>query len=425
MPFEHVELIEIRAWGKTIGAVSQGNTRNAYDFQFDYLQKDIKNYFPLNMPPRIRPYSFPGLSMDTWHGLPPGIADSLPDKFGNSIIDAELARRGASSSDVSVLDRLAYTGRRAMGALEFHPNNGPALPAPTSLDLNKLVHDARKAVAGTLGTDAESESALAQILAVGTSAGGARAKAVVNLDPVTNELTPGQLPRKGADSWLLKFDGVKDQTLGDGSGFGRIEYAYSLMAREAGIDMPQTQLYEENGRAHFMTRRFDRPGDVRRLHMQTLCAMAHLDYNTVHVHDYAQLQQTIKALGLGQEAANEAYRRMVFNYAAWNCDDHTKNHSFLMTPDGEWSLSPAYDVAFSYREDSKWVSEHLMAVNGKFLHVSRSEMLDFAETHGIAGAKSIIADVNDAISRWAEFADKAGVPPEDRADVEKYIDVLR
>lgn len=380
----------------------------------------------MNPAGRKSEFSFPGLSAETWSELPPGIADSLPDKFGNAIIDAEMARRGASRTQVTVLDRLAYTGSRAMGALEFLPATSPAAVDPTVLNLSELVVKARKTIASTLGTDAESEAALAQILAVGTSAGGARAKAVVNLNPRTGELTPGQEPTAGTEGWLLKFDGVQDEKLGDANGFGRIEYAYSLMAASAGINMPQTRLHEENGRAHFMIRRFDRPGDLRKLHMQSLCAMSQLDFNLTAVHDYAQLQQTIKDLNLGQDAKEEAFRRMVFNYAVWNCDDHTKNHSFLMNEwGGEWSLAPAYDVTFSYREDSVWVDQHLMGVNGKFLHVTADEMHRFGDQHGISNTKEIIGQVNAAVDNWGAFATEAEVSAENRNMVEKYLGQIR
>ncbi|WP_404289199.1 type II toxin-antitoxin system HipA family toxin [Glutamicibacter arilaitensis] len=427
MTFEHVTVVEVKAWGETIGALNRGSTRNAYTFEFAPGRTKRRDFFPLSMKPSGRKniYAFPGLSTETWSELPPGIADSLPDRFGNAIIDAEMSRRGADPSQVSVLDRLAYTGRRAMGALEFEPTTSPKASQPTALDLSDLVSKARKALAGTLANDVESEAALAQILAVGTSAGGARAKAVVNLNPFTEELTPGQEPALGAKSWLLKFDGVQDEKLGDGMGFGRIEYAYSLMAEAAGIDMPETRLHRENGRAHFMIRRFDRPGGLEKLHMQSLCAMKHMDFNMVRTHDYSQFQHTIDELGLDQQTKAEAFRRMAFNYAAWNCDDHTKNHSFLMDAKGNWSLAPAYDVTFSYREDSPWVDQHLMGINGKFLHVSADEMYQFGEQHGITGYRSILKDVNDAIDNWTEYADLAEVVHSDRKLIEKHIAPVR
>lgn len=422
-----MDVIEVTAWGKTIGAITRGNIRNAYTFEFASKARDQLKFFPLSMHPtgRKSQFSFPGLSTETWSELPPGIADSLPDRFGNAIIDAEMARRGASSSQVTVLDRLAYTGRRAMGAIEFKPTTSVLAAAPTALNLSDLVTKARKAIAGTLGTDIESEAALAQILAVGTSAGGARAKAVVNLNPSTGELTPGQEPVDGTESWLLKFDGVNDEKLGEANGFGRIEYAYALMAAGAGINMPQTRLYEENGRAHYMIRRFDRPGGVQKLHMQSLCAMRHLDFNLRAVHDYAQLQQTIEELDLGQDAKEEAFRRMVFNYAAWNCDDHTKNHSFLMDKSGVWSLAPAYDVTFSYREDSPWVDQHLMSVNGKFLHVTADEMHVFGDQHGITNSKEIVRQINDAVDSWGAFAMEAGLSAKSRQMVERHLGPIR
>ncbi|MGO2620157.1 MAG: type II toxin-antitoxin system HipA family toxin [Glutamicibacter ardleyensis] len=423
MAFEHVNVIEVKAWGKTIGALNRGNVRNAYTFEFAPGAEPNRSFFPLSMKPspRKRTFTYPGLSENTWRQLPPGIADSLPDRFGNAIINAEMARRGADPKNVSVLDRLAYTGSRAMGALEFEPATSPRASKATVLVLSDLVVSARKAVAGTLNDDIESEAALAQILAVGTSAGGARAKAVINFNPDNGHITPGQEPVAGTESWLLKFDGVQDEKLGDTMGFGLIEYAYSLMAKAAGITMPETRLHHENGRSHFMIRRFDRPGGLEKLHMQSLCAMKHLDFNLVGTHDYAQFLQTISELNLGQEAKAEAFRRMVFNYAAWNCVDHSKNHSFLMDEQGKWSLAPAYDVTFSYREDSEWVDQHLMGVNGKFLHVTASQMHQFGEQHGIVGYKSIISEVNDAIDNWSQYATKANIRQADRNLIEQYI----
>jgi serine/threonine-protein kinase HipA len=413
MAFIPTEVVEVRAWGRPVGAVAPSGSRGAFAFQYfpEWIESG-SSISPLHLPLNRRPFAFPGQPEQTWHGLPPGIADSLPDRFGNDIVNAELTRRGATGAAISALDRLAYTGHRAMGALEFVEDIGPAEPPPTMLDIGELVVVARDVIAGRLGDERESRTALQQILTIGTSAGGARAKAVVNLNPSTGELRPGQLPQPGFEAWLLKFDGVGDDPdLGTSLPYGRIEYAYSLMTREAGIEMSETRLIEENGRAHFMTRRFDRPGGSRRLHMQSLCAIAMLDFNAIGVHDYAQLQDTIRAIGLDDDAASQAFRRMAFNVCASNCDDHTKNHAFLMDESGAWSLSPAFDVTHAHNPDSRWTAQHLMSVGGKFSGIGRSDLLEFAERHDIRGARGIIEQVDDAVARWPEFARLAGVAP--------------
>lgn len=414
MTFEAVNVIRVHLWGNYVGALAPGRTRGAYVFEYtpEWLTRGIE-LAPLSMPGRRAPYVFPGLAETTFFGLPPAIADALPDRFGNAIIDAELARRGAFPGQVTALDRLAYTGQRSMGALEFTPERGPQAPPATMLDIGDLVRAARDVIAGTLGNDHESELALQQILAIGTSAGGARAKAVVNVDPVSGELRPGQSAHDGQESWLLKFDGVgKDAQLGETEVYGRIEYAYAAMARAAGIGMSETRLLEENGRAHFMTRRFDRPSGTQKLHMQTLCAMSTLDYNIVGVHDYTQYQQAIAQLNLGEDAAAEAFRRMIFNFAAANCDDHTKNFSFLMGETGDWSLAPAYDITHAFNPAGPWTFQHLMGVEGKFQDVTNVEFMRFAERHGVPGARTILNDVNTAIDSWPEFAEGAGLTAE-------------
>lgn len=411
MPFVTTDVVEVRAWGQTIGAVARTGERGlAFEYDPTWVRTGIE-ISPLEMPASARRvFRYPGLNPDTWHDLPPAIADSLPDRFGNTIIDAEFARQGVAPGETTALDRLVYTGSRAMGALEFVPDNGPRRPPPTTLDIGSLVAVARDVVAGRLGDEYESQTALEQILSIGTSAGGARAKAVIDVDPVTHEVRPGQLPKEGYEAWLLKFDGVgRDHELGTGQDYGRIEFAYSLMARAAGISMMPTRLLEEGGRAHFMTRRFDRPGGTQRLHTQTLCALSILDYNQRGVHDYAQLFQAIDALGLDDSARAEAFRRLVFNWMAANCDDHTKNHSFLMDETAAWSLSPAYDVTHAYNPQGDWTYQHLMSVGGRFEGVRRHDLIEFAERHRVPGAVAIIELVAEAVSNWRTFASQAAV----------------
>ncbi|KQQ09943.1 type II toxin-antitoxin system HipA family toxin [Rathayibacter sp. Leaf296] len=426
MPFVPTEVVEVRAWGRTVGALATGQRSRAYEFEYapEWRATGLE-LSPLHLPVSKRgAQRFPGLNPDTWHGLPPAIADSLPDRFGNAIIDAEFARRGARPDEATPLDRLVYTGSRAMGALEFVPDTGPSDASPTTLMVGDLVDVARDVLAGTLGDDeSETRVALQQILAIGTSAGGARAKAVVNLHPETRELRPGQKPIPGYESWLLKFDGVgRDRDLGTSGGYGRIEHAYALMAKAAGIVMTETRLLEENGRAHFMTRRFDRPLDGSRLHTQTLCALGVVDYNQIGTNDYAQLFQVIESLGLGQDARDQAFRRLVFNWMAANCDDHSKNHSFLMSPDGTWTLSPAYDVTHAHDDASRWTSAHLMGVNGRFRDIGRRELVDFAAAQRVKDAAGIIIDVATALRGWPGHAAAAGM--QERSAEEVAADFL-
>ena len=410
LPYTPVDVIEVTAWGHLVGALAPGG-RDSYVFEYDssWIARGIE-LAPALMPLARKLYSFPGLPQNTFQGLPPMIADSLPDRFGNSIVDAWLARNGIAPELVSALDRLAYLGERGMGALVYRPDNSPRLPPPTALNLNQLVVSARRAVEGSLASEDESQAALRRIIEVGTSAGGARAKAIVNIDPETGEIRSGHLPPpEGFEAWLLKFDGIgADEQLGPGQNYGRVEFAYSLMARAAGIQMAPTRLLEEHGRAHFMTQRFDRVGDERR-HMLTLCGMDGIDFNARGVNDYAQLFARIVGLDLGPPALEQAFRRMAFNVIAANCDDHTKNTAFLMQPDGSWSLAPAYDVTHAYSPTSIWVSQHLMAVNGKFSDITRADLMAVADRFGIERAGVAISAVRDAIASWPEFASEAGL----------------
>lgn len=410
-----VELVEVLAWGRAVGAIAPSRTRGSYAFEYapEWIAGGLE-LAPALMPLARRLYTFPGLSPETYQGLPPMIADSLPDRFGNAIVDAWLARNGIESSRVTALDRLAYLGERGMGALEYRPDRTPALPPPTALNLGRLIVSARRAVEGSLAGEDESQAALRRIIEVGTSAGGARAKAIVNIQPETGELRSGHVaPAAGFEAWLLKFDGVgADAQLGPGRNYGRVEYAYSLMARAAGIRMSQTRLLEEHGRAHFMTRRFDRTPDGERLHMQTLCGMDGLDFNAVGANDYAQYFARIVALGLGSTELQQAFIRMAFNVMAANCDDHTKNLAFLMDATSAWSLSPAYDITHAHVQGHRWLGQHLMSINGKFTGITRADLLVVADRFGIERAAAAIGAVRDALDSWPQFAAEAGLTPE-------------
>jgi len=420
--FERTTVIEVRAFGVTVGALAAGAARGAYAFEYSpsWRRRGIE-LAPLLMPldSRTGIFTFPGLPAETFKELPPPIADSLPDRFGNALVDARLAQEGIPASAITPLDRLAYLGERGLGALEFAPATSEDGPRPTALDLSELVIAARNVVRGNLAADDdEAKRALTQIINVGTSAGGARAKAVINLDRSTGEIRAGHtVPAPGYEAWLLKFDGIgPDQELGAAQSYGRIERAYALMAASAGIAVPDTGLIEENGRAHFISKRFDRVG-AEKLHMQSLCGLAGLDYNARAVHDYSQLFLAAERLGLGADTRREVFRRMVFNVAAANNDDHTKNHSFLMDRSGAWSLAPAYDVTHAYNPKSIWTSQHLMSVNGKFAGAGYKDFIAVAERFDVEGARAIMGDVNDAIGSWPEFAAAAGVPASATAEV--------
>ena len=342
------------------------------------------------------------------------LADALPDDFGNALINAWMAEHGIAKSEVTPLDRLAYMGKRGMGALEFKPARGSHSESPAPLEMKALVESARRLVEGDLTVDVHAKAVLANIIQVGTSAGGARAKAVIAWNPRTNTLRSGQFDAaEGFEHWLLKFDGVgKDTELGMGGDYGRIEYAYHLMAKQAGIEMSESRLLEENGRAHFMTRRFDREvvhGQTIKHHVQTLCAMDHLDFRQRGTHTYSQLFMVVSQLKLGDAALAQVFRRMAFNVMARNCDDHSKNFAFRLKQAADWELAPAYDVTHAYNPAGKWTYQHLMGVNGKFDDVRRDDILVEADRFGVARPNHLLSEVRAALESWPEFAKAAGL----------------
>lgn len=408
MAFTQVEVLEVRAWGETVGALSAGSGRSAaFEYSSGWQGGELS---PLLMPLSLRGrvWSFPQLPRETFHGLPPMIADSAPDHFGNSVISAALAAEGISAAQIRPIDRLTYVGERAMGALTFHPAQSPSAEV-TSLELGRLVEAARAAVQGSLAESGRTD-AVHDLLQVGSSAGGARAKAIIAWNRATDEIRAGGIAvPAGFEQWLLKFDGVgSDTQLGAGGEYGRTEYAYWLMAREAGVAMSECRLLEESGRAHFMTRRFDRPGVVgERLHMQSLCALVGADFNEPAAHDYATLFLTADDLGVS--AAAELFRRVCLNVMAANNDDHTKNHSFLRSEEGDWSLSPAYDVTFAFNPENQWLRQHLMSVNGKFSRITAGDLLRLADQFDVPDARGILEQVRAAVAHWPEHAGAAGL----------------
>lgn len=425
-----VHVVEVRIWGRVVGAVALDPRLGYYAFEYApaFIRSGIE-LAPLTMPLSAghEPFAFPALPEITYLRLPGMLADALPDAFGNNLIDAWMAQEGVSKSRITPLDRLAYMGKRSMGALEFKPALGPKPSGSksTAIKLSQLIEGARRAVRGDVSSAAHARAALAQIIQVGTSAGGARAKAVVAWNPTTHDIRAGQFDiTAGFEHWVIKFDGMGvDRELGGGKDYGRIEYAYHLMARAAGIAMSPCRLLAEHGRAHFMTKRFDREGNTRH-HVQTLCAMAHLDYRQKATHDASQILLTIGRLRLGYAALEEAFRRIAFNVMAANCDDHTKNVSFLLREGGVWELAPAYDVTHAHNPEGEWTHQHLMGVNGKFADITRDDLLAMADRFGIGTASQVLNKVRAAVSSWPDFSRQGKVSAQETKRIRAHHRVL-
>jgi len=428
-------LAEVRLWGKTVGAVSLQDGEGVASFEYDaaFAQSGIQ-VAPIVMPLSRRVYRFPELSRSTFLGLPGLLADSLPDKFGNALIDAWLASQGRQANSFNAVERLCYTGERGMGALEFAPAIGPRAKQTTHIEVGKLVELASEVLAhrNDLQTSFAAEGredALRDILRVGTSAGGARAKAVIAWNPETNEVRSGQVKAgKGFEYWLLKFDGVsgnKDKELEDPKGYGLIEYAYYLMALDCGIGISECRLFKENGRSHFMTRRFDRPATGEKLHMQSLCALAHYDFNMAGAYSYEQALLVMRQLQLPMQAIEQLFRRMVFNIVARNQDDHVKNIAFLMNKAGEWSLSPAFDITYSFNPSGAWTASHQMMMNGKRDHFTLEDFNACARTASMkrGRAAKILAEVQATVAQWPSFAEAAGVPDVVREKIQRTLNL--
>ncbi len=411
--YRHVDRVEVYLWDRLAGIAALDPTYGFYAFAFtpEFRATGIEPA-PLSMPTREeRTFLFTDLPVETFKRLPAMLSDALPDDFGNALVNRYMADHGIPAAAVTPLDRLAYMSNRAMGALRFKPARGPATQQPTPIELSELVTEARKAVTGVIDTDDHAGAALRSIIEVGTSAGGARAKAVIAWNRETGQIKAGQLAAPaGFEHWLLKFDGMGlDAELGASQDYGRIEYAYHLMAKKAGIQMMESRLLLENGRAHFMTKRFDRDEHDVRHHVQTLCAMSHLDYKRKGTNAYSQLFGTLAALGLSYESKEEAFRRMTFNVMARNCDDHTKNFSFRLRAGRAWELAPAYDVTFAHNPRGEWTNQHLMSVNGRFKDITEADLLAEADRFAIGTARNVIEGVRKALRDWPTFAERAGL----------------
>lgn len=410
---------KVKIWDMQVGAVAWDESRSHTIFEYDttFLNKNL-DLAPIKIPLNdIRTgkkiYSFPDLNKETYRGLPGLLADSLPDKFGNRLIEAWLAQQGRDSNSFNSVERLCYTGKRGMGALEYEPVLSPFDDSSSPVEINELVRLAKEILMDKAAFSAniheDASKGLMEILRIGTSAGGARAKAIIAYNEKTGEVRSGQIDGlKDFEYWIIKFDGVANIQSGDPKGYGKIEYSYYLMAKNAGINMSYSKLLKESERAHFMTKRFDRSG-LNKLHMQTLCALAHYDYNDPYSYSYEQAFQIMRQLKLSYIDMEELFRRMVFNVYAKNHDDHTKNISFLMNENGKWSLSPAYDMTFSYDPTNKWMKVHQMSINGKRDNISKEDILILSKKMNIKKGVEIIEKVKEAVSAWPKFGEEAEV----------------
>ena len=418
-----VDIAEVKIWGELVGAVRWDETQQLASFQYDpkLIEKGWE-LSPMKMPLAngSRIYRFPELrkgktdTVDTFKGLPGLLADALPDRYGNQLINIWLARQGRPADSMNPVEQLCFIGTRAMGALEFQPAQLKSSKKAFTIEISSLIEAARKILskkeAFQTNLTANEEKALTEILKIGTSAGGARPKAVIAYNKTTKEVKSGQtnVP-KGFEHWLLKLDGLSDAQFGESHSWGRVEYAYYLMAKECGVEMMQSRLLEENGRAHFMTKRFDREENNTKHHIQTLCGLQHFDFNNLYGYSYEQVFQTMRLLRLSYPEAEQMFRRMVFNVLATNCDDHTKNFAFRLKKNKKWELAPAYDVCYSYDPTNIWVNQQTLSINGKHKAILKEDLMTIAKANTIKKGAQIIAEINTTVKKWNDFASQANV----------------
>ena len=407
----------VKLHGVVVGAVVWLSDKGYSIFEYDpaFIKKGL-DISPIQMPLRAKAtYSFPALNQDTFKGLPGLLADSLPDKFGDDLINIWLAQKGSSTSNFNPVDRLCYQGTRGMGALEFYPLIDNGIEQSVPIEIEHLVEITQKALAHKNnldvffdGSESERKQALAQILSVSTSAGGARPKAVLAINHEGHVLSGQTQAPDGYEHWLLKFDGINDSQLGVPKDYGKIEYAYYLMTKDVGIEMMECKLLEEHGRHHFLTKRFDRVGSEK-VHMQTLCGLCHYDYRSPGSYGYEQVFEVMRNLGLPKIEAEQQFRRMIFNVISRNQDDHTKNISFLMDKAGHWRLSPAYDVTYSHNPAGQWTDQHQMSINGKRDNFIRGDFKVIGQSIGIKNVDAVINQIIDVVASWPVYAKNAGL----------------
>lgn len=423
-----VDVAEVRIWNELAGAVRWDESQHLGYFQYDpkFIQKGW-DLSPIKMPisQGSRIYSFPELQKerydDAFNGLPGLLSDALPDNYGNKLINTWLVKQGRPDGSMNPVEKLCFIGTRGMGALEFQPAqiksgiNSSSVAVDSLVEVAKKILNKRETFLANL--DKKDEKALVEILKIGTSAGGARPKAVIAYNPKTREVRSGQgnVP-KDFEHWLLKLDGVSSEQFGESTGWGRVEYAYYLMASDSEIEMSECQLLEENGRAHFMTKRFDREGNIKH-HVQSFCGLQHYDFNDMYGYSYEQLFQTMRILRLTYPEAEQMFRRMVFNVLATNYDDHTKNFSFILKKDEHWRLAPAYDLCFSFDPNNHWVSKQTLSVNGKRLGITKNDLMTIANDNNIKKGEKIIDDINSIVKSWNKYAEQTRV----KSDLNKRI----
>lgn len=435
-----VDFVEVRIWGELVGAVRWDSDTRLSSFQYDTKFLSIGwDISPIKMPLKngSRIYSFPelrqtrGENIDTFKGLPGLLADALPDKYGNQLINVWLAQHGRTADSMNPVEQLCFIGSRGMGALEFELALFKAGKQALTIEIKSLVETAQRIldqrVVFETNLKEDEQKAMSDILKIGTSAGGARAKAVIAFNSKTGEVKSGQANApKGFEHWLIKLDGVHDSQFGESKGFGRVEYAYHLMAKDCGINMMDCHLLEEdNGRAHFMTKRFDREGHDIKHHIQTFCGIQHFDYNNLYGYSYEQLFQTMRVLKLTYPEAEQMFRRMVFNVMATNYDDHTKNFSFRLKKDGKWELSPAYDVCYSYDPNNIWVSQHTLSINGKHKDITKADLMTIASANNIKKGEKIIDEIKLVVSNWQRYAEEVKVTQNLRDSITKTLIALK
>ena len=425
----------VKIWGELVGAVAWDEKAGLASFEYDAKFKKHKwDLAPLKIPINSAKqiFSFPELrknknaAYDTFKGLPGLLADVLPDKYGNQLINMWLAQQGRPQDSMNPVEMLCFIGSRGMGALEFEPTTITESKKTFSVEIDSLVDIAQKMLSKresfTTNLQKEEEKAVMQILKIGTSAGGARPKAVIAFNEKTGEVKSGQTKApNGFEHWLIKLDGVSDVQLGESKGYGRVEMAYYRMAIACGIEIMPSRLLEENGRAHFMTKRFDREGGETKYHIQTFCALKHFDFNLVNSFSYEQLFQTMRELKLSYQDMEQMFRRMVFNVIARNCDDHTKNFSFRLKQGANWELSPAYDVCHAYRPGSEWVSQHALSMNGKRNNITKEDLLLIGASIKCKKSREIINQINKEVNNWKQYANEVNVSPKLQVGIAKTI----
>jgi serine/threonine-protein kinase HipA len=425
----------VKIWGVLVGAVARDERTGISTFEYEAdFKKRNWDLSPLKMSIQSNKtiFSFPELKpdrnspFDTYKGMPGLLADVLPDKYGNQLINMWLAQNGREPNSMNPVEMLCFIGTRCMGAMEFEPAVLEESKRTFSIEMDSLVDIAKNILSQKSSFKTtlkkEDEQAMVEILKIGTSAGGARPKAVIAYNEKTGEVRSGQTNApKGFEHWLVKLDGVSDVQLGASTGYGRVEMAYYNMAVACGINMMPSTLLEENGRAHFMTKRFDREdGDIKH-HIQTLCAINHYDYNEVTSFSYELLFQTMRELKLSYPEAEQMFRRMVFNVIARNCDDHTKNFAFRLKKDAHWELAPAYDLCHAYKPDHQWVSQHALSINGKRKAISKNDMLVIGKSIKCKQASVIIEEIESTVMNWKKFANEVGLSAKLRDAIDKTI----